>query len=124
MGSAPQPCASPPQRRRHVDRTNSQVVSSANARGLLAKQAADLLQTSRDTLIRKARAGEIPAAKLGREWRFREADLDAWLAAGGDRYEARVEEELALELAERKAADSGARTPLAEVAARKPEGAA
>lgn len=54
---------------------------------LTAKQAAELLQTSRDTLIRKARAGVIPAAKLGREWRFRRAELDAWLAAGGERYE-------------------------------------
>jgi excisionase family DNA binding protein len=50
---------------------------------LTARQAAEFLQTSRDTLIRKARAGQIPAAKLGREWRFRKSDLDAWLAAGG-----------------------------------------
>jgi excisionase family DNA binding protein len=50
---------------------------------LTAQQAAEFLQTSRDTVIRKARAGEIPAAKLGREWRFRKADLDAWRAAGG-----------------------------------------
>lgn len=83
-------------------------------KALTAQQAADLLQTSRDTLIRKARAGEIPAAKLGREWRFRAADLDAWLAAGGDRYEALVEEGMALELAERKREDSGERTSLGE----------
>lgn len=70
---------------------------------LTAKQAAGFLQTSRDTLIRKARAGLIPAAKLGREWRFRRADLDAWLAAGGDRYEELVNEGMDLELAERMA---------------------
>jgi len=47
------------------------------ARGVMtAKQAAESLQTSRDTVIRKARAGELPAAKLGREWRFRRANLD------------------------------------------------
>lgn len=51
---------------------------------MTADQAAEFLQTSRDTLLRKARRGELPAAKLGREWRFRRADLDAWLIEGGD----------------------------------------
>jgi excisionase family DNA binding protein len=55
---------------------------------MTADQAAAFLQTSRDTLLRKARRGELPAAKLGREWRFRRADLDAWLADGGDAGEA------------------------------------
>ena len=70
---------------------------------LTAKQAAEFLQTSRDTVIRHARAGLIPAAKLGREWRFRKAELEAWLARGGTRYEQLVNEGMALELAERKA---------------------
>jgi len=64
-------------------------------------QAAEFLQTSRDTLLRKARAGQIPAAKLGREWRFSRADLDAWLQAGGDWHEARAQREIYLELQER-----------------------
>jgi excisionase family DNA binding protein len=85
---------------------------------LTAEQAADFLQTSRDTVLRKARAGTLPAAKLGREWRFRRADLDAWLAAGGDRYEALVEEGMAIELAKRKRADTGRRTALAKIKAR------
>ncbi len=51
---------------------------------MTADQAAEFLQTSRDTLLRKARRCELPAAKLGREWRFRRADLEAWLMRGGD----------------------------------------
>jgi len=70
---------------------------------MTAEQAAEFLQTSRDTLLRKARRGELPAAKLGREWRFRRADLDAWLVEGGDAYEAVVQRGMDLELAERMA---------------------
>lgn len=33
---------------------------------------------------RKARTGEIPAFKVGREWRFRRADLLEWLAQHKD----------------------------------------
>ncbi len=87
---------------------------------MTAEQAAEFLQTSRDTVLRKARAGTLPAAKLGREWRFRRADLDAWLAAGGDRYEALVDEGMAMELARRKRADTGKRTSLAEMRKRHP----
>lgn len=82
---------------------------------MTVEQAAEFLQTSRDTILRKARAGTLPAAKLGREWRFRRTDLDAWLAAGGDRYDALVDEGMAMELAKRRRADTGKRTSLAEM---------
>lgn len=85
---------------------------------LTAEQAAEFLQTSRDTLVRKARAGLIPAAKLGRQWRFRKSDLDAWLAAGGDLHEQLVNEGMSLELAERRRRDDGARVPLNAIRAR------
>ena len=87
---------------------------------MTAQQAAEFLQTSRDTIIRKARAGELPAAKLGREWRFRRADLDAWLRRGGDRYEALVNAGMDEELRGRMREDTGERIPLAEVMARFP----
>jgi excisionase family DNA binding protein len=82
---------------------------------MTAEQAAEFLQTSRDTVLRKARAGTLPAAKLGREWRFRRTDLDAWLAAGGDRYEALVDEGMAMELVKLRRTDTGKRTSLAEM---------
>jgi len=37
--------------------------------------AAEFLRMSEDTLMRKARAGFIPGAKIGREWVFLQADL-------------------------------------------------
>ena len=32
-----------------------------------------------DTIYRKARAGEIPAVKMGKCWRFPKETLDKWL---------------------------------------------
>ncbi len=50
---------------------------------MTAEQAAEYLQTSVYTVKRHAREGTIPAAKLGREWRFLRSELEAWLSAGG-----------------------------------------
>jgi excisionase family DNA binding protein len=40
--------------------------------------AAELLQLHPDTLKRKTRAGEIPGRKIGRRWKYRLSELDAW----------------------------------------------
>ena len=31
------------------------------------------------TIYRLIRSGELPALRIGRQWRFRRTDLDAWL---------------------------------------------
>jgi excisionase family DNA binding protein len=31
------------------------------------------------TIYRLIRSGELPALRIGRQWRFRRGDLDAWL---------------------------------------------
>jgi excisionase family DNA binding protein len=46
---------------------------------LTAKDAAALLRISSATLLRLARAGQVPAIKVGKLWRFRKSDLDVWL---------------------------------------------
>jgi len=50
---------------------------------MTSREAAEYLRLGVDTLKRKAREGDVPAAKTGRKWVFRKADLDAWLARGG-----------------------------------------
>ena len=70
---------------------------------LTSEQAADYLQLGISTLKRMAREDRIPAAKAGRQWRFRKAELDEWLARGGERYEELVDEGIAIVMAERKA---------------------
>lgn len=46
---------------------------------LTLREAAEVLKIHQDTLKKRARAGEIPAMKIGKYWRFRLSDLDAWL---------------------------------------------
>lgn len=50
---------------------------------MTTEEAARYLRLGPDTLKRRARAGQVPAAKTGRKWVFRKVDLDAWLARGG-----------------------------------------
>ena len=70
---------------------------------MTSAEAAQYLRLGIDTLKRKARAGDIPAAKIGRSWRFRKPELDAWLSVGGDRYERMVDEGLGIVMQERMA---------------------
>ena len=37
------------------------------------------LKTTPRTIYRLIRSGELPAVRIGRQWRFRRSDLDAWL---------------------------------------------
>src|SRR5438477_6365785 len=46
-----------------------------------AARAAELLKLHPKTVKRLAHAGELPAMKIGRVWRFRESSLDAWMSA-------------------------------------------
>jgi len=43
------------------------------------KEAAAILKIHEKTLARMARAGQVPAFKLGDLWRFRATNLDTWL---------------------------------------------
>ncbi len=42
-------------------------------------EAAEFLKVASVTLYRKARRGEVPAAKLGRGWRFHREQLEEWI---------------------------------------------
>lgn len=46
---------------------------------LTLSEAAEILGIHQDTLKKRARAGEIPAMKIGKYWRLRLSDLDAWV---------------------------------------------
>ncbi len=45
----------------------------------VSREAAALLQIHPKTLQRLARKGEIRAMRIGKLWRFRASDLDAWV---------------------------------------------
>ncbi|WP_419910647.1 helix-turn-helix domain-containing protein [Candidatus Poriferisodalis sp.] len=42
-------------------------------------EVARFLKVSKKTVLRRARLGELPAAKVGRAWRFRRSELLAYL---------------------------------------------
>lgn len=48
---------------------------------LTAAEVADLLRVSTMTIYRLIRSGELPAVRVGRNYRVRRAELDAYLEA-------------------------------------------
>ena len=46
---------------------------------LTTEEALDCLQVNLFTVYRLIKAGKIPAVRVGRQWRFRKRDIDAWL---------------------------------------------
>ena len=48
---------------------------------LTLDEVAAFLKAGKRTVYRLAQNGGIPAFKLGGTWRFRRAELDAWIAA-------------------------------------------
>jgi excisionase family DNA binding protein len=50
-----------------------------NAQLLTAGEVADLLRVSTMTVYRLIRGGELPAVRVGRSYRVRQADLDTYL---------------------------------------------
>lgn len=41
-----------------------------------------VLRVNARTLYRLIRSGDFPAVRVGRQWRFRRSDLEAWLNRG------------------------------------------
>jgi excisionase family DNA binding protein len=46
------------------------------------EEIAQHLKVSKDSIHRWIRARRIPVHKLGRQWRFRVSEVDAWVVAG------------------------------------------
>ena len=59
---------------------------------LTTEEVLEYLQVNLRTVYRLIKAGKIPAVRVGRQWRFRKRDIDAWLDAQRPRSE-RVEAE-------------------------------
>src|SRR5215210_7654995 len=46
---------------------------------LTTEDVLEYLQVNLRTVYRLIKAGKIPAVRVGRQWRFRKRDIDAWL---------------------------------------------
>ena len=47
---------------------------------LTVKEVAEYLKVNDRTVYRMAAAGDIPAFKIGASWRFKQSELEAWMA--------------------------------------------
>ena len=62
---------------------------------LTTEEVLEYLHVNLRTVYRLIKAGSIPAVRVGRQWRFRRSDLDAWLAGQQSRRSGAKEEEVA-----------------------------
>ena len=46
---------------------------------LTTEEVLDCLNVNPRTIYRLIKIGELPAIRIGRQWRFRRADLDEWI---------------------------------------------
>jgi excisionase family DNA binding protein len=57
---------------------------------LTTEEVLEYLQVNLRTVYRLIKAGKIPAVRVGRQWRFRKRDIDAWLDSQRPRGQTRV----------------------------------
>ena len=50
---------------------------------LTVEEVAQYLRVKRSSVYEWAQAGKIPAAKIGRLWRFHRGEIEAWVRRGG-----------------------------------------
>ena len=55
----------------------------ANEVFLTTEEVLEHLQVNLRTVYRLIKAGKIPAVRVGRQWRFRKRDIEAWLDSQG-----------------------------------------
>jgi len=51
---------------------------------MTSSEAAQYLQVHKNTLYKLTKSGEIPAKKVGRQWRYHKDALDQWLMQADD----------------------------------------
>jgi excisionase family DNA binding protein len=56
-------------------------LAEARARFLTVAEVADLMRVSSMTVYRLIKAGDLPAVRVGRSFRVRDTDVDAYLAS-------------------------------------------
>ena len=59
--------------------TNTRPMSQRHRSFLTTGEVLAYLRVAPRTIYRLVRNGELPAVRVGRQWRFRRSDLDEWL---------------------------------------------
>ena len=55
---------------------------STSSAFLTTEEVIDFLRVNPRTVYRLIQAGDLPAVRVGRQWRFRRTDLETWLNRG------------------------------------------
>jgi excisionase family DNA binding protein len=66
-------------RQRRAAETGDEAKRMIQESYLTTAEVLEYLQVNLRTVYRLIKAGKIPAARVGRQWRFRKSDIDAWL---------------------------------------------
>ena len=64
-------------------RTREDRIAEMDREILDVQGAATLLGVSKTTIYKLAQAGSLPAARVGKEWRFSRRNLIEWISLGG-----------------------------------------
>jgi excisionase family DNA binding protein len=66
------------------DKTEATMTAASSGHVPLAfmttEEVLECLKVNPRTVYRLIRSGELPAVRIGRQWRFRRTDLDEWIA--------------------------------------------
>lgn len=86
---------------------------------MTTEEVSKYLRLSIQTVKQRARDGRMPAARIGRSWRFLKREIDEWLTDGADLYEKEIDEGLgkAAMQALQDPANRGKKASLSEVKA-------
>jgi len=57
-------------------------IDDASAAFLTTEEVIDVLRVNSRTVYRLIQTGDLPAVRVGRQWRFRRTDLESWLNRG------------------------------------------
>jgi excisionase family DNA binding protein len=68
----------------NCDEVEKTMVSARSGQNFTAfmttEEVLNCLKVNPRTIYRLIRSGELPAVRIGRQWRFRRSDLDEWIA--------------------------------------------
>lgn len=70
---------------------SGQLVEASEERWLSVDEIADHLGIKQDTVYKWITRRSLPGHKVGRLWKFKRSDVDAWVKSGGAATEARNE---------------------------------
>jgi excisionase family DNA binding protein len=59
------------------------ITMANNERWLSVEEIAAHLGVSKETIYRWLESGKMPAHRMGRLWKFKASEVDAWICAGG-----------------------------------------